>query len=94
LQIGITGQLAEPSLSAVVLGPIAFMTFPVLMITPDCMGKLGLVFWKNPIPLEEPKLVPVRDVTFCAETQGELIRTALTSWGTVYVFVLTEMAWV
>ena len=73
------GQFTEPSLRAVVFGPTAFATSPVLKITPDCIGKFGLAFWKNPIPFDEPKLVPVFQVMFVADTQGELINTVFTS---------------
>lgn len=72
-------QADEPSLSIEVFGPTAFSALPVLRITPDCIGKPGLVFVKYPIPLDELKLVPVRHVTFVASTQGELIRMLFTS---------------
>jgi hypothetical protein len=65
---------------------------PVLKITPELIGKLGFEFWKNPMPFDELKLVPVFQVMFCADTQGELINTVFTNCGTEYVFVLTVMA--
>ena len=86
------GQLAFPSFSSVAFGPTALVTLPVLRITPDFMGNLGFVFWKKPIPFTEPKLLPVRVVTFVADTQGELIKTELTNWVVEYELVSTLMA--
>ena len=37
-------------------------------------------------------MVPVFQVILVAETQGELINTEFTNCGTVYVFVLTDIA--
>jgi hypothetical protein len=65
---------------------------PVLKITPELIGKLGFEFWKNPMPLDELKLVPVFQVIFWADTQGELINTVFTNCGTVYMLELTVMA--
>lgn len=81
----------DPSFSKAVFGPAAFIALPVLSTTPLAIGKLGLVFWKKPIPFEEPKLVPVRQVMFVADTHGELINTLLTSCGTLWLVVLTLM---
>ena len=72
-------QVGEPSFKSVVLGPGAFNILPVLKITPLCIGKLEFVFWKKPIPFEEPKSVPVLQVMLVADTQGELINTLFTN---------------
>ena len=79
----------DPSFNNEVFGPGAFNAFPVLRITPLCIGKLGFVFWKKPIPFEEPKFVPVLQVIFVALTHVELISTLLTNCSTVWLVVLT-----
>jgi hypothetical protein len=76
-------QEVEPSLRIEVFGPDAFVALPVLITTPLCIGKFGFVFWKYPIPLDEPKFVPVLQEILVAETQGELINTLFTNCGTV-----------
>ncbi len=73
----------DPSFNIELFGPGVLVALPVLKITPLCIGKFEFVFWKNPIPFEEPKFVPVLQVMFVAETQGELINTLFTNCGTV-----------
>ena len=73
------GQLGAPSFSIEVLGPAEWVTSPVLNMTPACIGKFGLVLLKYPIPFDEAKFVPVFQVMFVAETQGELINTVFTN---------------
>ena len=71
-----------------VFGPGTLFTLPVERTIPDDNGKVGLVFVKYPIPLVEPKLVPVLEVTFEIVIQGLFTKTFVTNCWFVYVVVL------
>ena len=66
---------AEPSLRMLVLGLTTLFTSPVVNTTPLEKGKAELVFSKYPIPFEDPKAVPVLELTLTPSTQGEFTNT-------------------
>ena len=78
-------QVVEPSLKMDVFGPGTLFTFPVERTIPDDNGKVGFVFVKYPIPLVEPKFVPVLEVTLEIVIHGLFTNTFVTNCSFVYV---------
>jgi hypothetical protein len=84
-------HVITPSLKIEVFGPGMLLTFPVERTIPEARGKVGLVLVKYPIPLVEPKLVPVLEVTFEIVIQGLFTKTFVTNCSFVYVVVLVTI---
>ena len=74
-----------PSLNSTVLGPPARPAFPVVNIIPSVNGNETPSPEKYPIPLLDPKSVPVDEIKLDTLTQGLLIKTSSISWVGVYV---------
>src|SRR6187402_1057748 len=82
------GQLSVPSLKVDEFGPGAFNALPVESMIPDESGNNGLILLNDPIPLTDPKLVPVLEVIFDIATHGLLTKTFVTNCAVVNCVVL------